>query len=352
MHAELGRGLHAGPGRPVARARLAHRSGAAGRGTAHRVVRRPGQHQPGCRLHQREQPHRGLPVGDRHLSAHRDRPRHRGRGPGRCPGRTAPCGGGRRPGAGGGCGASPAQRVADSSGRAFGTAVRRALRHRVDAARPRLHRRHQRHDHGLHPASHGRDDDAATGGERGVRDPRATGQAVPPLRHPPGLPADLAAARRHGDDRPERHPGRELHRARGQGASELRGLDSSRPDLHVVAQPGQPVRRFVSPERAAVPRVQRYRPVQPGVRPHLREVAGKRLGHAGRRRPARRGQHEPGGRALSPVVRRHRLPVRRQGRGERRDLPGEVVQHRRRPAGAGPVLLADALAAAGAGAAG
>ena len=123
MHAELGRCLYAGPGRPVARARLAHRSGAAGRGAAHRVVRRPGQHQPRCRLHQREEPHRGLPVGDRRLSAHRDRPRHRGRGPGRFPGRTARCGGGRRPGKGGGGGASPAQRVANSPGRAFGTAV-------------------------------------------------------------------------------------------------------------------------------------------------------------------------------------------------------------------------------------
>jgi cellulose synthase/poly-beta-1,6-N-acetylglucosamine synthase-like glycosyltransferase len=323
-------GLHAGPGRPVARPRLAHRPGAAGRGAAHRVVRRPGPHQPRRRVHQRAGPHRGLPVGDRRLSAQDDRPRHRERGPGQLLGRPAPRGGCGRPGAGGAHGASPAQRLADPAGRALGTAGRRDLRDLLDAARPRLRHRHQRHDHGLHPASRRRDHDAATGGERAARDPGATRRPVPPLRHPPARPADLAAARGHGDDRPERHPGRELHRARRPGPGELRSRERSRPDLHVVAQPGRPVRLVVSRERAAVQHVQRHRPVQPRVLPRLRAVARRRLDRVpGRGRPARRGRHEPGGRALSRVVRRRRLPVRVQGRAERRDLPGEVVQHRR-----------------------
>ena len=50
---ELGRGLHAGPGRSVAGHELTHRPGAAGRGPAHRLVRRPGPHQPRRGLHQR-----------------------------------------------------------------------------------------------------------------------------------------------------------------------------------------------------------------------------------------------------------------------------------------------------------
>ena len=55
LPAELGCRLHAGPGRPVARRELADRAGAAGRAAADRVVRRPGPHQPRCRLYQRVQ---------------------------------------------------------------------------------------------------------------------------------------------------------------------------------------------------------------------------------------------------------------------------------------------------------
>ena len=101
-----------------------------------------------------------------------------------------------------------------------------------------------------------------------------------------------------------------------QGLVEFRRREPSRPDIHVVAEPGRPVRLFLPRERAAVRHVQRHRPVQPAVLADLRPVAGGRLGHLhGRERPARRGQHQPGGCALSAVVRPGRLPVRVQGRG-------------------------------------
>ena len=88
------------------------------------------------------------------------------------------------------------------------------------------------------------------------------------------------------------------------------------------------------------------------VLPGLRPAAGRDLGHLlGRRRPARGGQHQPGRRALPAVVRDRRLPVRLQSGRVRGDLPVQVVQHRRRPAGAGAVLLADPLGAARSGAA-
>ena len=64
VHAELGRRLHAGPGRPALALGSPDRAAAAGRGAGHRVVRRPGAHQPGRGLHERGQRSPGLPVGD------------------------------------------------------------------------------------------------------------------------------------------------------------------------------------------------------------------------------------------------------------------------------------------------
>ena len=79
VRAELGRRLQPGPGQSVAGDELTHRPGAAGRGAGHRLVRRPGPHQPRRGLHQRSQPHRGLPVGDQRLPPDHDRSGHRGR---------------------------------------------------------------------------------------------------------------------------------------------------------------------------------------------------------------------------------------------------------------------------------
>ena len=205
----------------------------------------------------------------------------------------------------------PAQRLADPAGRAVGTAGRRAVRGRVDAAGPRFHHRGQRHDHGLQPGSRRRQHDACIGAGRAERDPRPALRPVSPLRHPVALPADLAAARRDRHDRPEQHHGRELHRARRSGPGAVCLGDASWPDLDVVAEPGQPVRLVVPRERAAVQHVQRHRSVQPGVFSGVRPAAGRDLGYLlGRECPARGGQHQPGRCALPAVVCDRRLPVR------------------------------------------
>ena len=82
----------------------------------------------------------------------------------------------------------------------------------------------------------------------------------------------------------------------------------------------------------------------------LRQVPGHRAGRVELHRgAARRGRHQPGGRPLPAVERVHELPGGLQGRRERRDLPGQVVQQRRRPVGAGAVLLPDPLGTARAG---
>ena len=114
---------------------------------------------------------------------------------------------------------------------------------------------------------------------RAERDPRPAGRPVPPLRHPAALPADLAAARRDRHDRPERHPRARTSPCPTRRAWSVRRREPSRPGLHVVAEPGHPVRLVLPRERAAVQHVQRHRPVQPGVLPDLRPAAGGRLGH-------------------------------------------------------------------------
>ena len=153
--------------------------------------------------------------------------------------------GDREPRAGGQRGAPPAQRVANPPGRAERPAGQRPVRHRLDAARPGLRHRHQHPDHGFRPAPCRGEQHAAIGAGRPAGHPRAAGRPVPPVRHPAALRADLAAARGHGDDRPERYPGRELHHGRRPGPGPLRRGKPSRPDLHCVAQPGPPVRLLI-----------------------------------------------------------------------------------------------------------
>ena len=117
--------------------------------------------------------------------------------------------------------------------------------------------------------------------------------------------------------------------------------------LDVVHQQGRPVRLDLPGDRAAVQHVQRHDPDRSGVHPDLRRAEGRRGDPAVLwQRAAGRAGHQPGGRAVPAVVGERELPARLQGRGERRDLPGQVVQHRRRPLGAGAVRLAVALGAA------
>ncbi len=118
--------------------------------------------------------------------------------------------------------------------------------------------------------------DGATGGARADRHRRAAREPLPGVRHSPALAADLAAARRDGDDRPERHPGRELHRRRRGHPGRLRRRDPPRPGFHVVDQPRQPVRLVLPRDRPAVQHLQRNGAIRPAVRPGLRPAAGRR----------------------------------------------------------------------------
>ena len=298
-------------------------------------LRRPGQHQPGRRLPDRRRPDLRLPVGDQRLPAHHDRPGHRGGRAGQRRRRESPRPGDRQPGAV----RSQAQGVAHPPGRTGRAAGQRPVGDQLDAARPRVDRRRQRHDDGLQLAPGCGEHDGAVGRGRAERDLRAARQPVPAVRHPPARAADLAGTRRDGDDRPERHPGRELHRDRREDPGQLRRSQPPRPDLHVVDQPGQPVRLVLPGDRAALQHLQRHRAVRPPVRPDLRPAAGQRRRHADRGQgAARRAGHQPGRRALPAVVGQRRVPARLQGRRERPDLPGQVVQQRRRPVGAGAEL--------------
>ena len=156
------------------------------------------------------------------------------------------------------------------------------------------------------------------------------------------------------DDRPERHAGPELHRGRRAGAwsaspARTTWAGSRCGRINRDSQCGSSFPETgCCPTRAAAP-------PQSGLQ------FSQTFGHAAGRaavHPAGRGnvqpavrRHQPRGRAVPAVVGERELPARLQGRGERRDLPGQVVQHRRRPVGAGAVRLADALGAARPGAA-
>ena len=194
-----------------------------------------------------KQPHRGLPVGDRRLSAHRDRPRHRGRGPGQLPGRSS----------------ARAAAVADLEQAA--EAAHRQLS--VWLTLP------------VEPS--GLQDDAISVIESMLRD-RVSIAGInvmtmdftrPPRRGTTMLQlaenalyathAQLASLfPRYGIHLRSQQIWQQLGATvmigqndiqaenftvpDAQGLVELRGRDSSRPDLHVVAQPGQPMRLFVS----------------------------------------------------------------------------------------------------------
>ena len=149
LHPELGRGLLAGHRQSAACPRHPDRTAAAGGRAGHRVLRRPGQHQPGRRLFHHRRLDRRLPVRDQRLPPQVDRPGHRGSGARQPRGRAAARRGHGHPGEG----QLRAQRVADPAGRALRAAGRRPVGDQGDAQRPRLHRRHQPHDDGFQRAA-------------------------------------------------------------------------------------------------------------------------------------------------------------------------------------------------------
>ena len=176
--------------------------GAAG----HRVVRRPGQHQPGRRLPHRRRAHRGLPVGDQRLPPDHDRPGHRGRARWTT---SPPSSGGPRRSPPWSKARPRAQRVADPARRAVRAAGQRAVRDQrrcCTSTCPSPAINIMTMDFSAAPAA-GRHawrssaEAALTPRHRQLAD-AATPSTASQLR----TAADLAAARRDRDDRPERHP--------------------------------------------------------------------------------------------------------------------------------------------------